>query len=246
MSKFSGAIEYRTSPIRLMFYAIFFSLILFLLLPLSRMFQDYVDPKEEVRTFELVTTPPPPPQQQQETEEVTVEETVEIARVETEIEVEPLDVQLETSLLGDLKIDIELANFNVKQDRSQLMAEIQEFQIDELDDVPSQINDVFFQRPADIGYEAINASIYAWITEEGKVEFIQFLSLNNQNARNVIREYIEKLRFTPPTKNGEVGRTKFIIPFNIDAIPLRQRQEQRRLDGATPGVSSSAVIPPRK
>ncbi len=237
-------IKFKPSPLRLVLYAVFFTVMLFMLLPLSRMFQDYTAPDQIVRSIELATTPPPPQQREQQEEEVTVEDVVEIEQVKSEIEVEPLDVQLESSLQGELQGQIGMANFDVKTDRSDIMAEIQTFSLAELDETPVSLNDPLFQRPERAGFEEITALVRVILTENGSVIFQSFEELNNQEAREQIREYVGKLKFTAPTRNGEVGRVEFLLPFRSREILLRQRQEQRRLEGATPGVSSSAVTPP--
>ncbi len=237
-------VKFKPNPLRLVLYAVFFTLMLFMLLPLSRMFQDYTAPDQVVRPIELATTPPPPLERQQQEEEVTVEDVVEIEQVKSEIEVEPLDVQLEVSLQGELQVQIEMANFDVKTDRSEIMAEIQTFSLAELDETPVSLNDPLFQRPAEAGFEEITALVRVILTENGSVIFQSFEELNNQEAREQIREYVGKLKFTAPTRNGETGRVEFLLPFRSREIPLRQRQEMRRSEGSIPGVSASGITPP--
>lgn len=218
MNEINLPIKYKAYPVRLVFYAVFFSLMLFLLLPLSRMFQNYVETKEVVRPIELAATPPPPPRQQKKEQEVTVEEIVNIETVQTEIELQPLDVQLEASLEGDLKVQISIGEFNVKQGKVDILADIKMFSLEELDSTPMSLNDPLLRIPEELAEQGI-ANIYAEalviLTEQGNVEFVQFISLSNQGANQAIREYIQKLKYSPPTKDGEVGRVQFRLPIRI-------------------------------
>lgn len=218
MHELNSPIKYRTNPIRLVFYAVFFSIMLFLLLPLSRMFQNINETKEIVRSIELAATPPPPPILQQQEEDLTIEEVVNIQRIDAEIELEPLDVQLDASLEGDLQVKISIGNFNVSQSKEGLLADIKMFSLLELDSTPMSLNDPLLRIPAELitqGISEINAEALVILTEEGKVEFVQFISLSHQDANKIIREYIQKLRYTPPTKDGEVGRVRFRLPVRI-------------------------------
>lgn len=223
MSELIPTIKYKTSPIRLVFYAVFFSLLLFLLLPLSRLFQDYNVPMELVRTIEIATPPPPPPPQQQRETEVTVEDVINIQKVETEIELEPLNVQLDASLVGDLKVQLSIGDFNVRQGNSDLASEIRMFSLSELDSTPMSINDPLFRAPEELylrKVSEINAEALVILNETGDVEFIQFISLSHQIANKAVRDYINKLKYTPPTKDGEIGRVRFRLPLRIPVTDL--------------------------
>lgn len=228
MSELIPTIKYKQSPLRLVFYAVFFSLMLFLLLPLSRMFQDYIEPKDLVRTIEIATPPPPPPQQQQRETEVTVDDVINIQKVETEIEVEPLNIQLDASLVGDLKVQIDIGSFNVRQGNSDLASEIRMFQLNELDSTPMSINDPLFRAPEELienKVDEINAEALVILNEKGEVQFIQFISLSHQLANTEVREYINKLKYTPPTKDGEVGMVRFRLPLRIPVSNLGEKNE---------------------
>jgi len=211
-------IKYSANPLRLIFYAVFFSLMLFLLLPLSRLMQDINQEKEIVRTLELVTLPPPPPQNQTREEEVVQEEIISIESIETEIEIEPIDITLEPNIEANLKIQIETGTFAVTQGATGLLEDIQMFNLSELDTTPMSINDPLFRLPAVLaekGVSEINAEALVVLTEEGEVEFIQFISLSHQEANSAVREYIGKLRYTAPTKDGETGRVRFRLPLRL-------------------------------
>lgn len=226
-------IKYKTNPLRLTFYAVFFSLILFLLLPLSRLMQDFNQEKEIVRTLELVTLPPPPPPAQTNEQEVLQEEIISIDSLETEIEIEPIDITLEPNLEANLKIQIEMGNFAVKQGSSDLLADIQMFNLSELDTTPISVNDPLFRLPAELadsGITEIYAEALVILTEKGEVEFIQFISLSHQKANTAVRRYIGRLRYTAPTKDGEAGRVRFRLPLRLQtglSSNGRETREQR-------------------
>ncbi|MCC3861500.1 energy transducer TonB [Pseudemcibacter aquimaris] len=221
--------KYQSSPIRVTFYALLFSLILFLLLPLSKLFQNYPAPEETMRSVELVTPPPPPPQQQIEREEeIPIEEIVDIQTEKAEIELEPLDVQIDASLEGDLTIKIDVGSFKVSQGAEGFAAEIKMFQLSELDGIPMSVNDPLFRTPPELERsrdEAVEAEALVILNEFGEVQFIQFISLSHQEANEATREYIEKLRYTPPTKDGEVGRVRFRLPIRIPLLSFQDRRE---------------------
>jgi len=218
MSEINLSIKYKTYPLRLIFYAVFFSLMLFLLLPFSRMFQDYSKNEKVVRSIELATTPPPPPRKQEQQQDETLEDIVNIETVRSEIEIEPLNIQLETSLEGELKVKIGVGEFNIRQGKTNLLTDIKMFSLVELDNTPVSLNNPLLRMPsslAESGVKEINAEALVILTEEGKVEFIQFISLSHQDANEAIKEYILKLRYSPPTKDGEVGRVRFRLPIRI-------------------------------
>lgn len=231
--------KFNVNPIRLIFYATFFSVMLFLLLPLSRMFQDYSKQEELVRSFELVTTPPPPPMQNNQELEEVVEEVINIESTQTEIEIEPLEITLEPSLEGDLKVQIQMGDFNIKQGAETLIADIKMFSLSELDSTPTSLNDPLLRTPPELveqGVGEINAEALVILNEKGEVEFIQFISLSHQGANEAIRDYIQKLRYTPPTKDGEVGRVRFRLPIRIGAHEspgANETREQRNRQNNT-------------
>lgn len=230
MSDIFAPVKYKTNPLRLIFYAIFFSLMLFLLLPISRMFQDYYRPDELVRTIELVTTPSPPPRQQELEQTEVIEDVITIEKVNADIEVEPLKLKLEASLEGELKVQIALGSFNVKQGKVNLIADIKMFTLSELDTTPTSLNDPLLRIPSELeeqGVNDISAEALVILTEEGRVEFMQFISISHQGARQAIRYYIQKLRYTPPTKDGEVGRVRFRLPIMIRGTSELTAQEKR-------------------
>lgn len=211
-------IKYKANPIRLIFYAVFFSLLLFLLLPLSRLFQNFDEQKEMVRSIELATLPPPPPQQQIRDEELTQEEIISIQSVENEIEIEPLDITLEPNLKGELQVQINVGSFAVKQGTENLLADIKMFSLTDLDTTPMSLNDPLFRVPPELagqGVAEINAEVLVILTEKGEVEFLQFISLSHQEASGAVRDYIAKLRYTAPTKDGEAGRVRFRLPLKL-------------------------------
>lgn len=218
MKDISLPFNLKTHPFRLVFYAIFFSIMLFLVLPLSQLYQVIIDKKEIVRPIDIIARPPEEPQRMEQEKEISLQEVINIQSVASEIELEPLDVTLDASLEGDLKVKIDTGIFKIKGSygKQDLLADIKMFSLAELDTTPTSLNDPLLRSPKELIEQhvvEINAEALVIITEKGEVEFVQFISLSHQEANAAVREYIQKLRYTPPKKDGEVGRVRFRLPI---------------------------------
>lgn len=220
MKDISLPFNFKTHPIRLIFYATLFSILLFLVLPLSQLFQNIVEKKEIVRPIDIIARPPIEPKRKEQEKEISVQDVINIPSVKTEIELEPLDVTLEAGLTGELKVKIDAGIFRVKgsYSKADLLADIKMFSLAELDTTPTSLNDPLLRTPSELieqGVDEINAEALVILTETGQVEFVLFISLSHQKANKAVREYIRKLRYTPPQKDGEVGRVRFRLPIRF-------------------------------
>tara|TARA_R110002096_G_scaffold436056_1_gene666526 strand:+ start:88005 stop:88718 length:714 start_codon:yes stop_codon:yes gene_type:complete len=218
MKDISLPFNLKTHPFRMVFYAIFFSIMLFLVLPLSQLYHVMIEKKEIVRPIDIIARPPEEPERTEQEKEITLQEVISIQSVASDIELEPLDVTLDASLEGDLEIKIDTGIFKVKGSygKEDLLADIKMFSLAELDTTPMSLNDPLLRSPKELieqGVEEINAEALVILTEKGEVEFVRFISLSHQGANAAVREYIQKLRYTPPKKDGEVGRVRFRLPI---------------------------------
>ena len=114
MKDISLPFSFATNPVRLVFYATLFSMLLFLILPLSQLFNEVVDEKVIVRSIEIVAQPPAPPPSNEQAEDSFETQSINIPAAEREIAIEPLDITLEAGLVGELDVKIDAGNFKIK------------------------------------------------------------------------------------------------------------------------------------
>jgi hypothetical protein len=228
MKDISLPFHFKTHPIRLIFYAVFFSIMLFLILPLSKMFQDAYEKKIIVRSIDIVAEPPKPPSSQKRETENIEEEIVNIQAVESEIEIVPLDLNIDVSLTGDFAVKIGVGDF-INAGAGNIIGAIKMFALNELDQTPRSLNDPIARVPKSLTYTDITAEVLVILTETGSLEFLQFISISHDEAKRAVQEYVRKLKYTPAMKDGVIGRTRFRLPLQIrgDARPKGEQPNEK-------------------
>lgn len=203
-------------------YAILFSFGLFLILPFSQMLTKKIQKKVEIRPIDIVARPPaPPPGAKKANQTLTVEKAIQIQTTDLNIKIEPLDISLDTRLSDAINVKLDQNNFKIAGSgagqleilkATNLLEDIKDFSLAELDEMPRSLNNPLIRLPDALEDKEILAQVRIILTEKGTVIFKKIESINYEAAAKYVEEYVQKLKYTPPTRNGVAGRTEFILP----------------------------------
>ncbi len=98
------------------------------------------------------------------------------------------------------------------------ISEMQVFELQQLDRIPKRLNTVAVRYPPELLRRGITGEVrlLVLLDEAGALHVIDVVSASDEAFVSPAVEAAEKLKYEPPTRNGEVVRAKFYLP-----IPFR-------------------------
>ncbi|MDO6694213.1 TonB family protein [Aliiglaciecola sp. 3_MG-2023] len=165
-----------------------------------------------VSTVDLPPPPPPPPPQQ--THEVS----------QTDVQ---LNVQGEGATLPVIEFDVKSIDLLKPQEINidPLNTQWQSLEVDwdavgieSLDAVPTLLTPLVVDFPKSLQRRGVTKTLVkldVMIDEEGKVTLINVASNSYPELNQEIRKLVRKSRFSPPQKDNEPARARFIWPIEI-------------------------------
>lgn len=203
--------------VRTFIYSILLVAVLVFILPFT---QHLLKVKEQrtVRTVDVALPPPPPPPPDPPP---PPEEKVEQPSPELQSQPKPLSLsQLQLSMnpgTGNaLGAAFGMGSFDVN---TNALEEIQTFSMSELDQKPHVIRKPDWITPNHLrGRVKGSVKVIARyiIDQDGRVEFIRFEQITHPEAADAIREYIEKIRWSQPTKDGKPAKVNARFPLTLE------------------------------
>ncbi|GAB2676816.1 energy transducer TonB [Aliiglaciecola aliphaticivorans] len=168
-----------------------------------------------VRTVSTVNLPPPPPPPPpQQTHEVS----------QTDVQ---LNVQGEGATLPVIEFDVQSIDLLKPQEINidPLNTQWQSLEVDwdavgieSLDAVPTLLTPLVVDFPKSLQRRGVTKTLVkldVMIDEEGKVTLINVASNSYPELNQEIRKLVRKSRFSPPQKDNEPARARFIWPIEI-------------------------------
>ncbi len=186
------------------------------LLPLTQTIGDREVQALEIRKVEAVLQPPPPPPPPQAEERSEVE----VAEVAPQMEAEaaPMTLaQLEVSLnpgLGNVTAGaFQVGGFSLQPD---VMADLDIFEISELDRRPRVISAPELVKPYELSREGISGRVRLKVLIEpsGRVKVLDVISSDHPRLVRHARQFAEQCLYESPTRNGKPVAVAFILPIN--------------------------------
>lgn len=199
---------------RAMIYALFFSVLLFLCLPLAQMIADRGDKKLIVRSIDIAAPPPPPPKSPDEPEQEQ-EEVIELEDMADMVPLDALDIDLNPNVSGALAVAVKSKKFKIRTD---LAADLKTFDLSDLDDLPRLLNRPLYTYPASLERRGIKKSvveIMVIVHETGRLTIEKFIKLDHPDLKPAAEKFIRQALFSAPKKDGVAVKGKFILPLEL-------------------------------
>ncbi|MBL4801617.1 MAG: energy transducer TonB [Emcibacter sp.] len=205
------AIFYRK---RAIIYALFFSVLLFLCLPLAQIISGSGDKKLIVRSIDIAPPAPPPPKRPDEPEDQQ-EEVVKLQDMTDVVPLEALDIDLNPNVTDALAVAVKTKKFKI---RTSLAADFKTFDLGELDDLPRLINRPLYTYPASLSRRGIKNSVVevmVIVHENGRLTIKKFTKLDYPELQSAAEKFIRQALFSAPKKDGKAVKGKFILPLEL-------------------------------
>lgn len=190
------------------------SLMLMFLL-LSQWLGQSVSPTLSVRKIDTLALPPPPPPPSPAQQSASSRDTLSVqvegqgAQLQKmEFELPPLTMQPPSELV-----------ISAEQSQWQsLDVNWNAFDLDALDSLPTLLTPLRINLPKSLsrkGIEQVLIKLDVMIDEQGAITLIDIASNPYPELENEIQKLIRQSRFSPPQKNNEPARARFIWPIEI-------------------------------
>ncbi len=189
---------------------------IFGLLPLTQLLEG--QPSDQIMLAPLDVAPPPPPEPP-ETEEPEEPERVDKAPEPPAPPPPPLDLrQIELALnpgIGSAEVSFGFGGFDVAQD---MISSMDLFDVADLDELPRPRRIARVQVPMQMKRDRVGGTVKFQIIigADGRVEAIEKVVESTHRAliepsRAALLQYV----FTPPKKNGQPVRARYIFPVEV-------------------------------
>lgn len=208
--------RFRVSLLRAFLYAAASVLAIYVVLPFTQLISGFKKEVIEYREFNVSPPPPPPPP---EMDEPPPPEPEEEPPPELREPPPPLDLaQLEMALnpgIGDAQAaGLGFGGFEAQPDA---LADLQLFDVQDLDEPPKAINRVAISVPHSFRRERRSGQVRLeiQIDERGRTTVLRVLTSSDSQLEGPAAEAAEKWTWTPPKKNGEAVRARYILPLGF-------------------------------
>ncbi|MDQ8205486.1 energy transducer TonB [Pelagicoccus sp. SDUM812003] len=187
---------------------------IYTLLPLTQFISGKKKDVIEFREFDIAQPPPPAPPDLEEPPEPEPQET---PPPELREPPPPLDLaQLEMALnpgIGDAQAAG--LGFGGLEAQPDALADLELFDVKDLDERPKPVRQVAMVAPIEFRKERRSGTlrIEIMIDESGRTKVLKILETPGESANAPAIEALEQWVWTPPKKNGEPVKARYIIPF---------------------------------
>ena len=193
-----------------------FTAAIFFLLPAMHILGQLSMKTRDVVVMEAGEAPPPPPPEELPP---PPEKKEKIEKPEVEEPPPPMTLsQMEMALnpgSGDATGDFGFGDFDQGID---IMADMEIFNIDDLDEIPRMVRSPFWSWPRyALGQikEDVRAKALIFINPDGRVELRRLQGLQYKMLTEDITKWVEEVRFTAPKRNGKAVRAQYLFPLEF-------------------------------
>ncbi|MFP4281098.1 MAG: energy transducer TonB [Verrucomicrobiota bacterium] len=205
----------RSAPafVRVFVYAGILTLAILLLIPFTQYITALVDGGPEVTRVDIAPPPPPPPPDMEEPPEEPPQEEPppELSEPPPPLDFSQLDVALEAGVGDAMAGGFGFGGFEVQPDAA---ADIQLFDVKDLDELPRPLGTYKMETPLEARRERISGRyrVEIEINEQGRTRAIRVLDADPARFSAAAIDFVETIRWTPPKKNGEAVRARYVLP----------------------------------
>lgn len=195
------------------------SCVLYILLGLSRIPMDVFE-KQTVRTIDM-TLPPPLPPPPEEVEPIkdynNPQPSINLTGIaggpNIEFTIKPKIAMKKIHDIPKPEVKIDFGDIH-----SRLQSAFPVFEVHELDKTPKIVRSKNSKIPKSLqkkGIKHVRTKVEILIDERGQAHVKKILDAGHIEMIPVIREHIEFIRFTPPTKNGQIVNAIYLFKLSF-------------------------------
>ncbi|MDP0501186.1 MAG: energy transducer TonB [Verrucomicrobiota bacterium JB022] len=200
-------------------FAIFGVAAMLVLVPLVQSITGGPPEQVTVREFNvsLPPPPPPPPEPPPPVNEVVEEPPPQMQPPPMNLSLSQLSMAINPGVGGALAGDFGLGEVN-QVSSADTIQDIQLFDISELDEKPRALTNEQFDAPPRIRQQRIpiKAIVEIVINPDGSVNFTKFHEVSPSGVEESIINYVSRMRFTKPMKDGRAVSARYGIPIVIN------------------------------
>lgn len=205
--------SFRSGLVRAFIYGGLITAGIMLVLPFTQMLSALGKEEKKVRSFDIVQPPPPPPPDIEEPPEEPPPEDPppEMTQPPPPMSLSQLELALNPGIGDAMAGGFGFGGFEVQPDAA---ADIELFDVEDLDELPRPIGNYRIETPIEAKRERISGRyrIEVEINQEGRTRAIRALEANPERYKQHAIDFVETIRWTPPLKNGEPVRARYIVP----------------------------------
>lgn len=190
--------------------------LLFLLIPLTQMFDKPAKPDLTVREVRIGAPPPPPQAPPPETEQPPPPEPVmtELPQEPSPVELQPLDVSLSPGSGDAIAMGAASPAFEMDRD---VLADLQQmFTFDDLAEAPRLLSVPDFRFPAALARRGVaegKVVVEIDILPNGTARFRRIVSSSHRELEPIAERIVARARFTEPTVDGQAQTVRGRFPL---------------------------------
>lgn len=191
------------------------AVLIFLLFPFTQFIGGQPRDLQQVRSLNAAPPPPPPPPDEPPPPEPPPEEPPppDLSEPPPPLDLTQLEMALNPGMGGEFAAAFSVAGFDV----ADAAAEIGLFEIADLDQTPRLLQGQPPRHPQELLRERTEGEVRLRVIldERGLVRVESVISSDHPAFVTPAIEAAERFRYTPPTKDGEPARTRFVLPIQF-------------------------------
>lgn len=202
------------------------ALALLLLISLDDLLEEPDDARIAYREIRISSPPPPPPPPRVADPSRSAPPRLDLSLAAND---SPVEMQI-----SELDIDVAagaLTGFGDGGWGEGIGVDFGAFDLGELDVVPTVVSFVPFNYPDDLverGIESFEVRLHILIDEEGRTHLLQILYNPYSSLNDEVERFVSSVRFTPPTKGGQVVRAEWAWPVKFGITTERGDDDRSR------------------
>lgn len=192
---------------------------LFLLIPLTQMFDQPEKPDLAVREIRISPPPPPdappPPEETPPDQPETAPE--EIPEAPPPVDLQPLDVDLTAGSSEAIQMGARLPSFQMETDSVSDIEEL--FTFDDLSESPRLLNTPRFRYPSSLvrrGIEKGRVIVEIDILPDGSARLRRIVSSTEPELEPIARRIVKQAQFTSPEIDGQPQTVRGRFPLRLE------------------------------
>lgn len=210
---------FRAGIARAIFYGGAVTGLIMFILPFTQMLSNLGKEERKIRSFDIAPPPPPPPPEIEEPpEEPPPEEPPpQMSQPPPPMSLSQLELALNPGIGDAMGGGFGFGGFDVQPDAA---ADIGLFDVADLDELPRPVGNPTFQAPGEARRERIPGRyrFEVEIGQDGRTRVTRTLQAEPERFRQHAIDFVQSIRWTPPRRNGEPVRARYIVPvqWNIN------------------------------
>lgn len=205
------------SPLRVVAISLGLVVGVMFLLPLTQHLAGFKKSGLDVRSIDVSLPPPPPPPPEPPPPEEKKAETPqpELQQPPKPLSLSQLELSLNPGTGGAFGATFGMGAFEVETDA---MGDLATFSISELDEIPRLLRQPQWSWPRHASGKIdsdVLAKALIYINPDGRVQVQRFMSLTHSIIEQDIYDWLERVRFTAPKREGKAVRARYVFPLEF-------------------------------